>query len=659
MIGTGSAAVGSGGGAPLAAGLLAALLLGATLGEGGATPTALLAVHLAVAALLVATESLPLGGPRRAPASAPLAATLLFCAASVAGATVAPYRFAAWLVVVEQAAFVAVAWIAGRMGAAVLVRSAPLLLAGAGAQGALAVVQRWAGGDPRPAGTFLNPNHLGAWLVAGLVIGLGTWSVTPTPGRLAARAALAAPAVAGLFLCGSRGALVGLLAAAACAVPGWLHRATSRRTRGALLAAIGVVTLLAAAGIAVRLRSGDPFLYHRWRIWSAASNVLASSPWLGTGPGQFGVVAANLNFPLEDAPLRYERSFESPHSDLLRAACEFGLPAALVVLAAAALAGASVLRRLRSGALPPAAVGLAAALAGLAAQALVDDLTDRPALYLLFAAIAGGLLSVESAGGARAAKGTRLAAVVALFVALAAGEVAPYLAWRELHGLPRGRLDDDGRARLAAALARNPIHPDAWLRRSEDLSGAGAKLRAADYAAAREAAERAIRLSPDDARYRLGLARLEALACTALFRDVGTRERAERAYAEAIERARTDPFLPLEQGKFLLAAGDAAGARRAAERALAVEPGAVPARLLLAAAILEQGGSAARPRARALLEEADEIEARWREAPRDTPYARTLLAADRELRRGLIARLDGNRSDAPVDRPVDSGAPSP
>lgn len=633
---------------------LGALLVAASLGEGGASPTGLLAVHAGVAALLAAAVLGVTGAPRRI-ARAPLAAALLFAAASVACAATAPYGFAAWLVVLEQGAFLAVAWIAARCGPELVARVAPAMAFGAAAQGTLALVQRFSAGEARPAGTLLNPNHLGAWLVAALALGLGAIGAAGTRARAVPFAVLAIPAVAGVVLCGSRGSVIAVAAAAATAVALLPLVRPRPARRWALVAASIAFVLLAAGGVAVRLRAGDPFLYHRVRIWTAALRAVAASPWTGTGPGQFAAASANLNFPLEDAPLRYERTFASPHSDLLRAAAEFGLPAAILAVTGLALAGLSIARRLRSGDLPPSAIGAVAALAGLLAQAAVDDLTDRPVLYLLFAALIGSLLSHEPTAAWRLPIAARGLALAALGLVLLVGDVAPYLAWRGLHGLPRGRLRDADRASLATAIRRNPLHPDGWLRWAEDRAGDGADWNPEVYALARESAERAVRLAPRDARYALGLARIEALACTTLFGDVATRERTARAYAHAQALARTDPFLPLEQGRFLLATGDPAGARRAAHRTLAVEPQAVPARLLLAAALLDQGGASAVRRARASLAEAEDIAARFRGRPPTTPYAATLLAVDPEWRRALRSRLEAATGAAPVD----SGRTSP
>jgi tetratricopeptide (TPR) repeat protein len=250
-------------------------------------------------------------------------------------------------------------------------------------------------------------------------------------------------------------------------------------------------------------------------------------------------------------------------------------------------------------------VGALAALSALASQALFDDLTTRPALLVLAAVLTARVLVREGGAAMRIAAPLRVAAAAALLVLLAAGEFSPWLAWRETRGLPRGRLDAEGERRLEAALDRNPLHPDAWTRLAEHEVGDGSRWDADGYARAREAAETAIRLQPADATYRRAAAWVEGVACRTLFRDRDSRERAASRYREAAALARHDATIPLEEARFLLATGDPEGARRAAERALRIEPGAAVPRVILAEALLDADPAAAATRVPQLLQEAE------------------------------------------------------
>lgn len=634
---------------------LAVLLVLATLGEGGGSPEGLLAVHTGLAALLLAALLRSERGEARAgtlPAG-PAALYALFLFVAALSAARSPYAYAALLAWTELLVFGAVSWLGARCGAGAVERIAQGVLAGGAVQGLTAVVQA-AGGESRPAGTFLNASHLGAWLVAALLLALPA-TICSRGAGLATRVAALLPVVAGLYLVRSRGALVGLAAGAALLF--WTARRRIGR-RGKVVAAVlgGGLLLLVGAGVAARL--GDPFSYHRVRIWKASLGCSLEHAWMGAGPGQFAAAADALRFPAEEGPLRFERRFSSTHSDFLRLPAEVGWPATALALGAAAWAAARIRAGLRAPA-GPAATGAAAALAALVAQAAVENLSVRPAVYLLAAVLLGGLLSVPAPGTA-ASRGARAAAALFVLGVYVACELVPYLAFDASRGLPRGRLDPASRARLSRALALNPLHPDLWMRRAEDLAGGGTTWTLAVYAEAREFAERALRLQPADAGYRLRRARIEALACFTLFRDEKTRARAAAAFDEASRLSPKDATILLEKGRFQLRAGDPAGARRAAEHALRLEPEGVTPRLLLAEALLASEEPAAAQSARRALAEAVEKAKRWASEPRPSPYARALLDLDtakvEDLRRRLELRGGGLRGEPGSSRAARSPA---
>lgn len=601
---------------------LMALLALATLGEGGASAEGLLTVHGGIVALLVVSllERRGDGSPRGLPATGPAAAFGGFALLAAAGACLAPYRFAAGLVMLEIAGFAAVAWMSARCHDA-MSRTLPVAVPFiAAVHGLIAVAQRLQGAD-RPATTFLNTNHLAAWLVAAMILGVGGFEATPSRRGVIARISLTLAALAGLVLTGSRGALVGLVAGGSVLLA-MRWRTGVRRYRRAILVVAAMAGTALLTGVALRFRTDDPYRFHRVQIWSASLEAVAAAPLWGTGPGQFAAAAANLNFAVQGEPLRFGRSFRTTHSDWLRLPCEFGVPAAMLALLGIALCGREMARRKPSTDLRLASVG--GALAALAAQASVDNLSERPALVLLAAALAGVAIARP-----RRSRGSpsafRASAAAILLLAFAALDVAPYLAWKAVLALPRGHLDDGQRARLDRALGWNPLHPDLWLRRAED-GAASRQWDARGYAEARAAAERAIALSPADARYRLGAARVEALACLRLFRDEATRRRAAARYLEAEALSRHDAVVPLEAGEFLLAAGDEPGARRAAERALALEPESVRPRLLLAAIVEASRVENSAARAARLRNDAKERADRWAARAGESPYARALLS---------------------------------
>ena len=620
----------------LRAAAVCAVVVVATWGEGGAAAPSLLATHLMVAiAMAMFVAVFP--GESEAPSFRPAAAWLVFAACVAAGAMRAPYAYAAWLVMVELAAFASIVWLAAGNRLAVSHFLPPVVAVIAAAHGIGAVAERLRG-SPRPASTFLNPNHLAAWLAAAVLLLAGVLSDRTGPRVRVAYGAAVAAALAGLFVSGSRGAALGLLiGAVALAASGWSRR--NARARRVLLAGTLVVVLVAAAGAVFRFRTDDdPYRFHRTRIWGAVLRAALRSPWLGTGPGQFAAAAPNMNFPLADAPLRYERGFRTPHSDALRAVAEFGFPAALAALAAAALGVTELFRRRH--ALAGVERGAVAALLALAAQALVDDLSTRPALTMLGAALVGLLLARPREPGS-VRRRTLAGAVFALLLVLAlgVGELAGFLAWHTLGTVPRGRLDDAQLHRLREAISWNPMLPDAWARLAEHHAGDPRALRIEDYAAAREAAEHARRLQPNDAFYAKEAARVEATSCLAGLRFVATCARAVAEYDAAFRLARTDATIPLEEARFLLQTGDGAEARRAAARALDVEPRAASPRLCLAEAVLVEDGSRGVAQARSLLDEAAALSLRPGEVP-TSPYDAALRSVDPARVAALRGRID-------------------
>jgi O-antigen ligase len=612
-------------GEAIVAAALGTVLIVATLGEGGGAPGSLLAWHAAVALLVawrvLAPHSWP--SPAVSVGDGVTGALALFSVIVALGALRAPYGYAAWLTGVELVACLGAGWLAASAGASLLPRLVPPLATLAALHALGAAVERLRALEVRPAGTFLNPNHLAAWLVAVALLTLAAAIGGARAGRQRVLlAGLAALALGGVLLSGSRGAFAGLAVGGAVSLVLHWQRLEPAVRRGA---AAGAAVLAVALGVAlvIRLADPDPFRYHRLRIWGASLAMIAEQPVWGTGPGQLAEASARFQFPDGEPPLRYDRRFTATHSDLLRAPAELGLPA-VAALAVAVIAGLRrTLRRRRSPGLSAEADGALAALAALAVHATVDNPSSWPSVYLLASVLAAALLAQPRPTPPAPSPGVRarLVLVTSLVVVVAVGEVAPFLAWRAARG-----------PALDLALRFNPVHPAYRLAVAELEIARGLELRS--YARAREGAEAAVRLAPASAEIHRGAARIEAQACRTLFRDAACRDRARAAWERAAERAPKDPALPVELAAFLLDLGDVCGARRAAERALALEPEAVLPRLLLADALLEGGGAAGAARARTLLEQAQALAARW-SARASGPYAQRMMRLDG----AVVARL--------------------
>jgi O-antigen ligase len=608
---------------------VAALLLLATLGEGGGSSESLLRWHGGLVALVLWSLLAPRSpsDPVHVPAQGPLAAGTLFLALTAAGAALAPYAYAAWLTCLELAACLAVFLLGARIGPGLVSLLRWPLGLGAVLQVALILWQRGLAGETRPAGTFLNTNHMAAWMVAVLLMLVGGWrGVRSRAGRIVA-AGMALAAAAGVLLSGSRGALAGLGVAAIWLVTRW-WKELPRPARTAVVAGFIVLGALAGWRQVGRLGEADPFRYQRVRIWKASAGVFMEDPWWGSGPGQFAVAAKRFQFADDDGPLQYDRRFAIPHSDLLRVPAEFGAPAAIVLFTAVGLAVLELRRRRREGALRVAHDGAIAALLALAVQGLVDDPSRWPAVYLLACAVLGSLLARSGETvPARRRPATRIVFALLLVLVFLVGDAAPTLAHLAFSSLPPDPAPETGR-RLELALRLNPAHPLHHLRKAEYATGRRFDGGLAAYAVARESAERALRLQPADATYAWGVARVESRACVHLFRDRATRERAAQQYERAQMLAPTDPRISIEAGEFMLDAADPLRARRLAERALRIEPNGVPSRLLLAAALIESGEPGAKPRAAELLREARELALRWSGTAEQGVYQAELLTLD-------------------------------
>ena len=621
-----------------------ALVALSTLGEGGSAPTGLLAWH-AVLAVALAWEILRGGAAASCP-TVPLGLRLAFAgygAVVLVGMLVAPYGYAAWLYGLEVAAAGALAWLAARAGDGVLARLSRPVLTVATLQSVVLLYERIVLGEPRPAATFLNPNHFAAWAVAALFLTWGGRFVAErtSRGRDVSNVVFSVVVAVAVAVTGSRGALVGLVAGAvAVAALGW--PALSRRARRTATVGFAVVMIGAAIGVAWRAAGTDPFRYQRVRIWRAAIEIVASRPLLGSGPGQMPTVARGFQFPDGDGPLRYDRGFATTHSDLLRVPCDLGVPGLVALAGVLAAIASQVVQRKKRGDLSPAAVGAVAALVALGAQSLVDNLSSRSALVVLGASLVGAIASTPRLEASRTRVLPRLTLLVLLGLVFLVGDLAPWAGWRALHGLPRGRLADADRIRLDRAIERNPIHPDSWRRRAEHITGDGTSWDLAGYSRAREAAERALRLDPRSAQSWVSVARVEAAACRSLFvSDPATRARANRAYDEAAAR---DPFhapWALEHAEAALDCDDPAVAARAARRAIELEPESASPRLVLAGALLRLDEPTAPEEAEALLAEAESKTAEWAAWIPTGSYARRLLALDprnlERVRRGIDA----------------------
>jgi O-antigen ligase/DNA uptake protein ComE-like DNA-binding protein len=295
------------------------------------------------------------------------------------------------------------------------VRNLLIALAFAGAvSGAIAVISTGAGTQQevlgqgehvtgRATGEFLSPNALAMLLALSLPGSLGLALKGPHALRPAALVAFAL-ALAGLALTVSRAAQVAV--AAALLLMLWWGPAR----RVAIVAAVGLIVLVGAAGISVgslpaaksiaaryeslpKTGSANP----RWEVWGDAVDEFADHPLFGVGANNFrsrvlGTDTTNPEFNQPSATgVPYNRVPPQAHNIALGFAAELGL------LGLAGLGWACVVlvrvtgracRRLR-GADRAWAFAVAASLATIFLEGLFDDTTASNALATLTVILSG------------------------------------------------------------------------------------------------------------------------------------------------------------------------------------------------------------------------------------------------------------------------------
>ena len=621
--------------------VLAGLLIAGTLGGGGTGPLVMLLVHFGVA-VLVGRElySHGQGGPLPGRILWPLTG---FMAAALAAAATAAYGYGALTALLELAVFFGIAWLAARGGMPFLDRLRTVLPIAALVQVGYVLIRRLFLDEWRSGGTFFNPNHLAAWLVVAVLLLAGSRDRRPTTREWALHGIAVLVLFAGLVLSCSRGAMVGLAAGGLYLLIVAWGRMT-RRERTAAMAGAVLVGVVVAGAMVRRFQGPDRFSLHRTGIWSGTVAMVSDHLWSGVGPNQFDWNARRYQFADGEGALSYDHLYSNSHSDWLRLPAEFGLPGA-VLLILVLLGTASVIRqRRRSGLLPPSSAGAVAALLALLVQAAFQNLSHSPAVYLTAAALIGGLLGrrdpvperlgLPCDGRGSLRPGAAIGCTVLLVTFLAA-DVGPYLAYRFTDGL--GRIP--ARADLLRAVQLNRLQPYIRMSLAESYLGAG-PLTLDAYQSARANGEEAVRLHPGDAELRRRLARIEARGCRELFRDRASRGRALRHYLAAEELAPYLAMIPLEAGDFLYAVSDPGGAAAAADRALALEPGSIPPRLLKAIALLARDGADALSEARSLLEEAGAIGGTMSGDRRENEYARVMLEIDPGRKAAVLEALD-------------------
>lgn len=225
-----------------------------------------------------------------------------------------------------------------------------------------------------------------AFVLSAAAAAAAVWIMHPrgARGRDAKAAAIfCALALLSLILARSRGAWLGLGAAAAL----WSARRWGARAAAAIIIAAALFAGALAGGFLpdpieyILLKKYRMHAEARPRLWRAAAAIAAERPWLGTGPGNFAVGFRRHPVALQDGAARWAMSTDYAHSEPLQAAAETGWVGLALWLFGAAAALLTLLRRADDDPIREAA---AAAAVAMTAQLAIDNMLQIPALAALW-----------------------------------------------------------------------------------------------------------------------------------------------------------------------------------------------------------------------------------------------------------------------------------
>jgi O-antigen ligase len=181
--------------------------------------------------------------------------------------------------------------------------------------------------------SLINGDYFGTYLLIGVAASLAAAIYALSPKWRFVSAVAAGLLIFGIIRTASRGATLAAMAMFIIAA----IRARERIPRQVWLV-IALGGLLLAVAFSPDLISkfldhnqSDPYNYARIWIWKSSLQVIAQTPLLGVGFGQFVHISKRFTFPVQGQVARYLKRVGMAHSEYLQHMAELGMPAAILL----------------------------------------------------------------------------------------------------------------------------------------------------------------------------------------------------------------------------------------------------------------------------------------------------------------------------------------
>lgn len=191
------------------------------------------------------------------------------------------------------------------------------------------LLQRYGFSNPRPSGTFFNPNFLGGFyaMSGSLFLGALLYRGKHLFGRSPLLLVSFLVSLTGILLTGSRGAALSFVAGISVVT---MFR--FRLKAAVIVAGIAVIMLTVPNPIKERIfSSADIYRYSRAHIYSSALRIFGDHPG-GIGLGNLKYYFPAYNFPIYDAVALFGKKARTVHNEHLQVLVELGLAGTLAYM---------------------------------------------------------------------------------------------------------------------------------------------------------------------------------------------------------------------------------------------------------------------------------------------------------------------------------------